>query len=189
MVKSGHVAGADQFLWNTGAEVTVDGKKESRSLLQRITATAERKWRRKVCICYKYTTVTVPQTEVQVSYTVSGNGSIRVEVHYHGKEGLPELPVFGMRFIMPTCADGYEYVGLSGETYPDRMEGAVKGTYQITGLPVTPYLVPQDCGVHMDTELLKVYRSTSGSNMQGCQVRKNVPIPYRSVCRWTGICV
>lgn len=164
--KSAMWLGADQFLWNTGAEVTVDGKKESRLLAPKNNCHSREEMAEKVCICYTYTTVTVPQTEVQVSYTVSGNGSIRVEVHYHGKEGLPELPVFGMRFIMPTCADGYEYVGLSGETYPDRMAGAVKGTYQITGLPVTPYLVPQDCGVHMDTELLRVYRSTSGSNVR-----------------------
>ena len=58
------------------------------------------------------------------------------------KEGLPELPVFGMWFIMPTKAVGYCYEGLSGETYPDRMAGGIYGRYEVEGLPVTPYLVP-----------------------------------------------
>lgn len=36
---------------------------------------------------------------------------------------MPELPAFGMRFVMPTKADGFVYEGLSGETYPDRKAG------------------------------------------------------------------
>jgi hypothetical protein len=74
-------------------------------------------------LTYTYETITVPATTVDVSYTVHADGKIHVLVHYHGKEGLPELPVFGMWFIMPTKAVGYCYEGLSGETYPDRMAG------------------------------------------------------------------
>ena len=66
-------------------------------------------------LTYTYETITVPATTVDVSYTVHADGKIHVLVHYHGKEGLPELPVFGMRFIMPTKAVGYCYEGLSGE--------------------------------------------------------------------------
>ena len=66
--------------------------------------------------------------------------------------------------VMPTCADKYVYEGLSGETYPDRKAGGEKGVYEVQGLPVTPYLVPQDCGVHMDTGWLKIYRSTGLDN-------------------------
>lgn len=84
--------------------------------------------------------------------------------HYHGKEGLPELPVFGMRFIMPTKAVGYCYEGLSGETYPDRMAGGIYGRYEVEGLPVTPYLVPQECGMHMETECVTVYRKDTLNN-------------------------
>ena len=129
--KSAMWLGADLFIWNTGVEVTVDGKKESRLFAPENNCHGREELAAEICISYTYTTVTVPQTEVCVSYTVSGNGSVRVDVHYLGKEGLPELPVFGMRFIMPTCADGYEYVGLSGETYPDRMDGGIKGTYYL----------------------------------------------------------
>ena len=70
-------------------------------------------------IIYMYETPTVPATEVTVTYTVEADGRIHVQADYHGKQGLPELPVFGMRFLMPTAAEGYTYEGLSGETYPD----------------------------------------------------------------------
>lgn len=117
-------------------------------------------------ICFTYETITVPSTEVTVRYQVDGTGQIRVAVHYYGKAGLPELPVFGIRFLMPTKAIFYRYQGLSGETYPDRMAGGEYGIYTIEGLPVTPYLVPQDCNVHMGTQWLEVYRNTVKSNVK-----------------------
>ena len=80
-----------------------------------------------IIVKFTYKTISNPSATVLVSYTVTGNGKIRVDVEYHGVKGLPELPVFGMRFIMPTLADSYMYEGLSGETYPDRKAGAVKG--------------------------------------------------------------
>ena len=78
---------------------------------------------------------------------------------------LPQLPVFGLRMIMPTHAEGFTYEGLSGETYPDRMAGGKPGVYEVKGLPVTPYMVPQDCGMHMDTKWVEVKRNTQLSNM------------------------
>ena len=72
--------------------------------------------------------------------------------------------MFGMRFIMPTLADKYIYKGLSGETYPDRKAGAEKGIYEVTDLSLTPYLVPQECGMRMDTEWLEISRHTSLDN-------------------------
>lgn len=77
---------------------------------------------------------------------------------------LPELPLFGLRFVKSTPASGYRYEGLSGETYPDRMAGAVWGIYEEEGLPVTKYLVPQDCNVHMNTAWLEVYRNSKLDN-------------------------
>ncbi len=115
-------------------------------------------------VSYAYRTATVPETQVDVSYEIEKSGRIQVKVHYYGREGLPQLPVFGMRFVMPTKADGYVYHGLSGETYPDRMAGGTKGRYEIKGLPVTPYLVPQDCGMHMQTDWLTIRRSSVLAN-------------------------
>ena len=52
------------------------------------------------------------------------------------------------------------------------MAGGRKGIYEVEGLPVTRYLVPQDCGMHMDTEWLEVYRKTTLSNVKS-QAEKN----------------
>lgn len=117
-----------------------------------------------VLITFTYETITVPSTTVDVSYLVHVDGVITVTVHYHGNATLPELPVFGMRFIMPTKAVSYRYEGLSGETYPDRMAGGRQGVYEIDGLPVTKYLVPQDCNVHMNTKWVDIYRNTTKDN-------------------------
>ena len=38
------------------------------------------------------------------------------------------------------------------------MAGGVPGEYTVEGMPVTPYLVPQDCGMHMRTERVTVTR-------------------------------
>ena len=115
-------------------------------------------------ISYTYEIPTVPVTEVTVSYLVESDGRIHVQVDYLGKRGLPELPVLGLRFLMPTAAEGYTYEGLSGETYPDRMAGGIHGVYEVQGLPVTPYMVPQDCGMHMQTKWLEIVRKTSLDN-------------------------
>ena len=105
-----------------------------------------------ITVKYLYKTISIPSTTVIVSYTVNKSGKIKVDVHYNGKTGLPEFPVFGMRFIMPTLADKYIYKGLSGETYPDRKAGAQHGEFEVTDLSLTPYIVPQECGMRMDTE-------------------------------------
>lgn len=111
-------------------------------------------------IIYIFETNTIPRTIVEVSYTVSITKQLQIKVNYTGINNLPSLPAFGMRFIIPTKATYFEYKGLSGETYPDRLDGATTGVFRVEGLPVTPYLVPQDCGLHMETEWIKIYRDS-----------------------------
>ncbi len=108
---------------------------------------------------------TVPKVEVEVSYLINESGELTISMSYYGQKGLPELPLLGLRFIMPTLATGFKYEGLSGETYPDRMAGGVEGIYEVKGLPVTPYLVPQDCGVHMKTKWVEITRETTLDNV------------------------
>lgn len=163
-LRSGMWLSADMFLRVTDSCVQVDGKDIPFPIAPENNRYTKEEIAEKIRILYTYETITVPSTKVTVVYEVTGGGKIKVEVHYYGKAALPELPVFGMRFVMPTKADGYEYEGLSGETYPDRMAGGEKGVYRIEGLPVTKYLVPQDCNVHMDTKRLTVYRSTTKNN-------------------------
>lgn len=155
---------ADRFVRCSRVEARIDGEEIAIPL-----APANNKYTGKeTCdrfeIIYTYETPTVPATEVTVTYTVETDGRIHVQADYHGKQGLPELPVFGMRFLMPTAAERYTYEGLSGETYPDRMAGGIPGVYEVQGLPVTPYMVPQECGMHMQTKWLEIVRKTSLDN-------------------------
>ncbi len=175
-LRSGMWLAADQFISCVGMEIRVDGRKIPLPVGPSNNQYSGDETAGQVEVVFTYETITVPKTQVEISYLVDGRGEIRVGVHYYGQKGLPELPVFGWRMIMPTCADQYIYEGLSGETYPDRMAGGEKGVYQVMGLPVTPYLVPQDCGVHMNTQSLTVYRSTKLDNT--CKEKKAEPLHF-----------
>ena len=162
-IKSGSWLAADLFLDCKNVEVFMDG------ILQKQYAPDNNSYGKdmpadEIIVKFTYETITVPSTTVVVTYTVDQTGKIKVDVHYTGKKNLPELPAFGMRFIMPTLADKYIYDGLSGETYPDRKAGAAQGVYEIKDLSLTPYLVPQECGMHMDTNWLEITRHTSLNN-------------------------
>lgn len=162
-IKSGSWLAADMFINCKDIEVLMDG------VLQKPYASDNNSYvgdasADEIIVKYTYETVHNPSTTVVVMYTVDVTGKIRVDVHYTGVKGLPELPVFGMRFIMPTLADKYMYQGLSGETYPDRKAGAIEGIYEVNDLRLTPYLVPQECGMHMDTDWVEVTRHTSLNN-------------------------
>ncbi len=163
-IRSGMWLAADMFMKCSRIQISVDNKDIELPKAPENNQYTNRETADKVKAVFTYETITVPSTKVEISYEVTDDGKIRVDVHYYGKEGLPELPVFGMRFVMPTAATSYTYEGLSGETYPDRMAGGVPGVYEIEGLPVTKYLVPQDCNVHMDTKWLKVCRNTTLNN-------------------------
>lgn len=177
-LKSGIWIGADCFIKNVGFAVMIDEVPVEVPLSPGNNIYGGPVEAECATITYTYETVTVPQTQVTVNYRVYAGGDIHVRVHYAGKKGLPELPVFGMRFIMPTCADRYRYEGLSGETYPDRMAGGVPGIYEVEGLPVTPYMVPQDCGMHMRTKWVEVYRSKVLDNT--CREKKETGLCFRA---------
>lgn len=163
---SGMWLAADLFQKCSRIQVKIDKKEIPLPIAPENNRYGTEEWANQVEICFIYETITVPITEVMVSYCVDLTGQIGITVHYYGKIGLPELPVFGMRFQMPTKAIFYRYQGLSGETYPDRMAGGKPGVYTVEGLPVTPYLVPQDCNVHMETQWLEVYRDTTRSGIK-----------------------
>lgn len=163
-MKSGSWLAADMFINCKDIEVIMDGISQGKPCAPDNNRYGGDVDAKEIIVKYTYETITNPSTTVHVTYTVKETGKIMVEVHYVGAKGLPQLPVFGMRFIMPTLADKYIYKGLSGETYPDRKAGAVEGVYEIKDLSLTPYLVPQECGMRMDTEWVEVTRHTSLDN-------------------------
>ena len=156
--------GADLYMNCVATEVIVDEENLGLPQSPFINRFSNQEYAKKVSIKFTYETSTTPSTTVDISYTVEENGLLIVKMTYHGKVGLPELPLLGLRFTMPTVATGFVYEGLSGETYPDRMVGGMPGVYKIDGLPVTPYIRPQDCGVHMDNKWLEITRNTTLNN-------------------------
>ena len=103
-----------------------------------------------VSIRFTYGSPIMPDLKTEILYTVHADSHMDVEARYLGGENRPQLPLFGLRFATPEPVDTVEWTGLSGETYPDRKKGGVFGTY--TEVPHIPqYLVPQECGCHMDT--------------------------------------
>ncbi|MDO4856114.1 MAG: beta-galactosidase small subunit [Limosilactobacillus gorillae] len=164
-VRSAQWLAGDYAMPCTKITLKVDDKDKKLPLAPETNRYSNHEYAKKVKITFTYQTVTVPATTVKVSYTVKPSGKIKVKVHYTGQEGLPGLPVLGWRMIMPTAADSFDYEGLSGETYPDRMMGGIEGTYHVDGLPVTPYLVPQENGMHMATKWVQVNRSTTLNNV------------------------
>lgn len=173
-IKSGSWLAADNFIDCKDVEVIVDSVSQGKPCAPYNNKYQSNVYANNVEVRFVYETITVPSTTVSVSYTVNEAGNITVKVHYVGVKGLPELPVFGLRFIMPTLADKYVYEGLSGETYPDRKAGAVKGIYEIADLSLTPYLVPQECGLRMDTAWVDVVRHTSLNNSRNDDVAQKL---------------
>ena len=163
-LKSGCWLAADTFIKVTGAQVTVDGQDIALPIAPENNRYTSDETADSVAIAFTFETLTVPAAKVTVTYTVTADGRINVACRYFGQKGLPQMPVFGLRMIMPTMATGFTYEGLSGETYPDRMAGGVPGVYEVKGLPVTPYMVPQDCGMHMETKWVEIRRDTQLAN-------------------------
>lgn len=103
-----------------------------------------------VSICYTFTAPAMPGLKTDVTYIVKSDGYMDVKIHYYGADNRPQLPLLGLRFATPRPGATTEWIGLSGETYPDRKKGGIFGKY--SEVPHIPdYLVPQECGCHMDT--------------------------------------
>lgn len=163
---SGMWLGADMFLKCVDTQIKIDGNSIKKPVAPENNRYSDQEYAQNVEITFIYETNTAIKTQVEVSYTISAEGKMDVSVQYFGKKGLPGLPAFGMRFVIPTITPVFEYNGLSGETYPDRMAGGVEGTYKVYDLPVTKYIVPQECGMHMNTKWVTLYRNTVLDNTQ-----------------------
>ena len=101
-------------------------------------------------ISYRFSSDLMPDLNTTVTYTVHRKGTLDISVCYRGGENRPQLPVFGLRFSTPAPLDQVQWLGLSGETYPDRKKGGIFGLHNEKP-HISPYLVPQECGCHTDT--------------------------------------
>ncbi|MGV0167968.1 beta-galactosidase small subunit [Furfurilactobacillus sp. WILCCON 0119] len=156
--------GADLFSRCQQMNVAVDGVDLGTPIAPQNNRYSDHEWADQVAVTCTFRTATVPATTITVTYVVTASDGLTVTAHYTGHQNLPELPAFGLRFVMPTAAESFTYRGLSGETYPDRMAGGQGGEHRVVGLPVTPYLVPQEMGMHMKTTKVTVTRTDQLNN-------------------------
>ncbi len=104
----------------------------------------------RVTVRYTCTAPVLPGLCTEVSYTVDSAGRMTVDACCHGGAGRPGMPLFGLRFATPVPVEEVRWLGLSGETYPDRKKGGIFGWHR-EAPHIPAYLVPQECGCHMDT--------------------------------------
>ena len=110
-------------------------------------------------ILYRFTSPAVAGLRTEVTYTVSNDCTMEVCCHYFGAEGRPQMPMFGLRFATPAPVQTVQWLGLSGETYPDRKKGGRFGTYE-DNPHIPEYLVPQECGGHEDTHRFTLHMAS-----------------------------
>lgn len=127
-------------------------------------------------IRYRFSSLLMPDLDTTVTYTVRREGTLDVSVSYIGGKDRPQLPVFGLRFSTPTPLDTIQWLGLSGETYPDRKKGGIFGLHS-EAPHIPPYLVPQECGCHMDT----VYTSLSLNGHELTIQQADTPFAFSAI--------
>ena len=104
-------------------------------------------------------------SDLQINYLVSGDGAIHVKMSFQkGDSKAPELPRFGMKFIMPSTFDTMEWFGRGPfESYRDRKTAAFVDLYRGTvSEQFVPYTIPQENGNKTDV------RWASWTNPNGC---------------------
>ena len=106
-LKSGMWMAADAFIGCKDIAVSVDGKRLGKPIAPKSNRFGCDERAERLRIAFTYETLTVPAAQAVVTYDVEAGGRMVVTCAYKGKKRLPQLPVFGLRMIMPTAARGY----------------------------------------------------------------------------------
>jgi beta-galactosidase len=125
---------------------------------------------------YLLTDVSSPYT---VTYTVSADGSVRIKAAWKaGREGLPEMPRFGMQMQIPAGFDRFRYYGRGPwENYSDRNTSSFIGTYAGTVAgQAFDYIRPQENGNKTDVRCLTL---TDGKGF-GLQIKGLQPLSVKA---------
>lgn len=130
-----------------------------------------------VKVQFQFGIPTVPGASAELVYTVEAQGALRADAVYHGVAGAPELPCFGVKFETFGPVTRTVWTGLSGETYPDRYKGGVFGCHEETP-HVEPHLVPQDCGMHMQTRQAMLEQRDACGHTTAALTLQQVDAPF-----------
>jgi len=96
----------------------------------------------------------IPVLKGTATWTIWGSGDIFLDNNAEVREGLPFLPRYGLKLVMPR---GNEYVEFFGygphESYIDKHRSTYKGRFETTVSDMhEDYLYPQENGSHFETE-------------------------------------
>ncbi|MNO37913.1 Beta-galactosidase [compost metagenome] len=122
-------------------------------------------------LCFVTTTYllpTNPYSTLLIQYEIRPDGSLEILQELNpGSSELPEIPEFGMMFVLDGRLDTLSWYGRGPhENYWDRQTGAPLGCY--TGKvsdQFIPYLRPQECGNKTDVRFASITDSDDGSGL------------------------
>ncbi|MGE7611258.1 glycoside hydrolase family 2 TIM barrel-domain containing protein [Paenibacillus sp. NPDC101420] len=129
------------------------------------------KYRTEGNLCFVSTTYllpTNPYSTLLIQYEIRPDGSLEILQELNpGSSALPEIPEFGMMFVLAGRLDTLSWYGRGPhENYWDRQTGAPLGRY--TGKvsdQFIPYLRPQECGNKTDVRFASITDGNDGSGL------------------------
>ncbi|MCD6355403.1 MAG: DUF4981 domain-containing protein [Prolixibacteraceae bacterium] len=113
----------------------------------------------KILVTAKYNLRKVNSLQT-VTYAIAGDGKIKVTSSFETKEEkLPDMPRFGMRWVMPVNFDNLKYFGRGPqENYVDRNQSAFVGIYSgKVADQYFNYVRPQENGYKTGTRWFELY--------------------------------
>ncbi|WP_310828590.1 glycoside hydrolase family 2 TIM barrel-domain containing protein [Paenibacillus pedocola] len=131
-----------------------------------------------------YLLFTNPDSILRVKYEIRTDGSVEITQDLNpGGSDLPEIPEFGMMFVMDGGLDTISWYGRGPhENHWDRNTGAAIGRYSGKVIDqFTPYLRPQESGNKTDVRYASL---TEGVNGSGFHIEGIVPIEVNAL-PWT----
>ena len=99
-----------------------------------------------------------PAVKADVTYTFRSNGRLNVSVTSTVNDGAPQLPRFGLQFVMPKDFNHLKYIGYGpAEAYADRFRSQRISEYKSTVKDnFEHYIYPTECGAHFGTKIAAV---------------------------------
>ncbi|CAD0006844.1 glycoside hydrolase family 2 TIM barrel-domain containing protein [Flavobacterium salmonis] len=108
-----------------------------------------------------------------IKYSLNNDGALEVQSSFKkGSNTLPEMPRFGMLFVLKNNFENLDYYGRGPlENYPDRNTAAFKGIYQSkVADQYVPYTRPQENGYKTDVRWFSLLNNKGkGLEIKGLQ--------------------
>lgn len=103
----------------------------------------------------------IPVLRGTATWTIWGSGDIFLDNEVEVREGLPFLPRYGLKLVMPRGNEHVEFFGYGPhESYIDKHRSTYKGRFETTVSDMhEDYLYPQENGSHFETEWASVTNS------------------------------